>query len=78
MLERLPEGMRATWAWWVAGCALATFILIWWKIFSRTGHGGLYGLLMLVPVVNVVLLLVLAFTRWPIERELRARRRGRI
>lgn len=78
VMERLPEALRHTWVWWVSASALATFVLIWWKIFARTGHPGLYGILMLVPVVNVVLLLVLAFSPWPIERELRARRKGRI
>jgi ABC-type spermidine/putrescine transport system permease subunit II len=63
---------------WVVLAALATYFLVWWRIFSRTGHSGALGLLMVVPGVNMVLLLVLAFVRWPIEQELRARRRGRL
>jgi hypothetical protein len=43
-------------------------------LFVRAGHPGAYGLLMLVPGVNVIMLLILAFGRWPIERELRALR----
>ncbi len=54
--------------------ALLTSILMvvaYCKICSRTGHNWALGLLMLVPVANVVLPLVLAFTDWPIQKELR-------
>ena len=69
-LELVPQ--------WVVPLAVATFVVAWWRIFARTGHSGALGLLMIVPGINVVLLLVLAFLRWPIERELKARRRGRL
>jgi hypothetical protein len=32
------------------------------------------GLLMLIPVANLIMLLVLAFGEWPIEREVKALR----
>ena len=54
--------------------ALLTSILMvvaYCKICSRTGHNWALGLLMLVPIANVVLPLVLAFTDWPIQKELR-------
>ncbi len=54
--------------------ALLTSILMvvaYCKICSRTGHSWALGLLMLVPVANVVLPLILAFTDWPIQKELR-------
>ncbi len=54
--------------------ALLTSILMvvaYCKICSRTGHNWALGLLMLVPVANVVLPLILAFTDWPIQKELR-------
>ncbi len=38
----------------------------YWK---RTGHSGWWCLLMLVPVVNIAALWVLAFKRWPTERD---------
>lgn len=53
--------------------ALAMLILtviIWWKIFSKAGYSGAMGLLMLLPFVNLIMLLVLAFGQWPIRREL--------
>lgn len=45
-------------------------VVIAWRIFARTGMPGALGLLMLIPVVNLIMLLVLAFGEWPIEREL--------
>ena len=48
-----------------------------WRICSKTGFPGGLGLLMLVPVANLILLCVLAFAEWPIERELREARQGR-
>ena len=50
----------------------------WTKIFARTGRPAWMGLLMLIPLVNLALFLYLAFSEWPIEQELRARRAGRI
>ena len=46
------------------------FGLVWWKIFARAGHRGALGLLMLVPVVNLVMPCVLAFGEWPVHRQL--------
>jgi len=47
-------------------------ILVFCKIFSKTGFSWAFGLLMLVPIANLVMLFVLAFAEWPIERELRS------
>lgn len=44
--------------------------LIWWRIFKKTGFHGAFGLLMLVPVVNFVMLMILAFKQWPIQQQL--------
>lgn len=46
-------------------------VVAWWQIFAKTGNSGWLGLLMLVPVANLVLLLYLAFSEWPIHGELR-------
>lgn len=46
-------------------------IVIWCKIFSKAGYSWALGLLMLVPVANLVMMLVLAFSDWPVHRELR-------
>ena len=49
-------------------------ILIFCKIFSKTGFSWALGLLMLVPIANIVMLFVLAFAEWPVQRELRSYR----
>jgi len=51
---------------------VAVKILIFCKIFSKAGYSWALGLLMLVPIANIVMLFVLAFAEWPIERELRS------
>ena len=48
------------------------FLLPFWKIFEKAGYPGVLGLLMLVPIVNFVVLLFLAFSDWPVLRQLRA------
>jgi len=52
-------------------------ILVFCKIFSKTGYSWALGLLMLVPIANIVMLFVLAFAGWPIERELCSYRQQR-
>jgi hypothetical protein len=50
---------------------LAVGILVvipYWKLWQRTGHSGAWGLLMLVPLVNLISLWVLAFKDWPALR----------
>ena len=46
-------------------------IIIWWRIFSKAGYSGVLGLLMFVPIANIIVLLMLAFGTWPIEKEVR-------
>jgi UPF0716 family protein affecting phage T7 exclusion len=47
-------------------------ILAFCKIFSKAGFSWALGLLMLVPVANIVMFFFLAFADWPIQRELRS------
>lgn len=55
--------------------AVAVFsVLIYWRIFSKAGYSGALGLLMFVPIANIIVLCVLAFGEWPIYRELRQMR----
>ena len=51
---------------------LGLFFAIWWQIFKKAGYSGALGLLMIVPIVNFILLLYLAFSDWPIHRDLRS------
>ena len=47
-------------------------ILGFCKIFSKAGYCWAFGLLALVPFGALIMLLILAFTDWPICRELRS------
>jgi hypothetical protein len=51
-------------------------VYVYYKIVQRTGYNGWMALLMFVPLVNLGLLLYLAFSDWPVQlenRDLRAR-----
>ena len=43
----------------------AAVILPFWFIFAKAGYSKWLSLLMVVPLVNVILLYFLAFTKWP-------------
>ncbi len=47
----------------------AVFIIGWCMIWKRAGYSWALGLLMMVPLANLVAFLVLAFSRWPVQRE---------
>ncbi len=49
------------WHWLI----LVVFIVPMWRIVSRAGFHGAWSLLMVVPLLNLVLLWVFAFMRWP-------------
>jgi hypothetical protein len=44
------------------------------RIFSKAGYSWAFGLLLLIPVANIVVPLVLALSDWPIEKQLRQAR----
>lgn len=54
----------------IALVSIILTIVIWWRIFSKAGYSGALGLLMLVPIANLVMILILAFGEWPIQAEL--------
>jgi len=39
----------------------------WWRVFRKAGYHGALGLLMLIPLVNFLMLMILAFSAWPIH-----------
>ena len=49
-----------------AGILIVNFTMI----FRKAGYPWALGLLMAVPLVNVVLLFILGFSKWPILRSL--------
>ena len=57
---------------WLIVClgGLVLFIFVWGTIFKRAGYSFAMVLLMLVPIVNFIWLLIFAFSKWPVQKEL--------
>lgn len=53
--------------------AFVVALSIWpaWRIIAKTGNAGVLSLGLLVPVLNILLIFYIAFSEWPIERELK-------
>ena len=49
------------------------FFFIWpfWRIFTKAGYPGPMGIMM-VPGLNAIMLLFLAFSEWSVLKELKA------
>ena len=45
------------------------FAWIWGKIFSKAGFNAWLGILMLIPIANLIMFLYFAFAEWPIHRQ---------
>lgn len=50
---------------------LVLSIVVNWKIAQKAGYQGALSLLMLIPLVNFVILLIFAFSEWPVEAEVK-------
>jgi len=46
-------------------------ILICCRIFAKAGFCWALGLLMLLPIADIIMAFVLAFSDWPVQKELR-------
>jgi hypothetical protein len=55
----------------VLGCLFFFAGYMWWRIIQKTGYHGALGLLFLIPLVNIVFIIVLAFKEWPIQKQLK-------
>lgn len=49
-------------------------VILWCRIYSKTGYSWAFGLLMIIPIANFVMLCVLAFSDWPVLKEVKALR----
>ncbi len=57
------------WHWLFLAVWLAVFIVPLWRIVSKAGFPGAFALLAIIPLLNIVLLWVFAFIKWPVERK---------
>ena len=48
----------------------AAWIFPFWRIFAKAGFPGELSLLMILPGLNFLVLLYVAFAQWPVHREL--------
>jgi hypothetical protein len=46
-------------------------LIVFCMIYSRAGYPWAMGFLMLIPVVNIIMMLILAFSEWPIQKQLK-------
>ncbi|MHC4172998.1 MAG: hypothetical protein ACYST5_08675 [Planctomycetota bacterium] len=60
-----------TFIFFVALIVAVIKVLIFCKIFSKAGYSWALGLLILVPIANIIMAFFLAFADWPIRKELR-------
>ena len=54
-----------TWHFGIIIIAIIVAIVPFWRIFPRAGWPSALSILMILPLVNIILLWVLAFKRWP-------------
>lgn len=70
LIESAPDsGAAFGFAVVVTLIILAISVVLHWHIATKCGYPGWYGLGMYIPLVNIILVVVFAFSEWPIERE---------
>ena len=47
-------------------------VITWWRILLRIGWPSELALLMPIPIVNIVIMMAVAWMHWPIEQRLDA------
>ena len=61
-------GSFSIWHWLIVIFMIAIFLVPAWRIATKAGYPGALSLLTLIPVVNIVIIWVFAFVKWPVER----------
>ena len=49
---------------------LILLVLPFWKIFSKAGFSGWWSLSVLLPIINLLAIYILAFSKWPIYKRM--------
>lgn len=64
------------WQWLTGGVGIVLVAVVWLllliayiRVIQKAGYSGWWVLLGLVPVVNIVMFVVFAYSRWPVQRE---------
>ncbi|MEM4245624.1 MAG: hypothetical protein QXR60_05480 [Candidatus Nanoarchaeia archaeon] len=46
-----------------------------WFIFKKAGYSGWRSLTILVPFLNILMIWLLGFSEWPVQKEIRKKQR---
>jgi hypothetical protein len=46
-------------------------VVPFYQIFKKAGYQGFLAVLMLIPLINLIMLFFLAFSDWPVLKQLR-------
>jgi hypothetical protein len=49
---------------------VAVMIIPFWQIFKKAGFSPALSLLMIIPIANIVMIFILAFAPWPIQKQI--------
>ncbi len=47
------------------------WIVAWAQIFKKAGYSGAMCILLIIPIINVIVFLWFAFSRWPVQEKVR-------
>jgi hypothetical protein len=61
-------GSFSVWHWLIVVVWLALFLVPAWRIAAKAGFPGALSLLLIVPLLNIVLIWIFAFIKWPVEK----------
>ena len=61
-------GSFSIWHWLIVVLWLALFLVPAWRIAAKAGFPGALSLLLVIPLLNIVLIWVFAFMKWPVEK----------
>lgn len=61
-------GSLSIWHWIIFLLFIYIFVAPCWRIAKKAGFSGAWSLLAVVPLVNVIILWVFAYVKWPVER----------
>ena len=68
MGEQMANGMHPIMGL-IALVIIIFLLFIWVRIVGKTGNNKWLGLLMIVPLVNIIFMIWLAFSAWPVEKK---------
>ena len=63
-----PGPMEMLVVLFISAFTLILPVIAFWKICFKAGFSGALGLLMIIPIANIILPLYLAFAEWPALR----------